>query len=384
MIQLLIGGDTCPIGRNLPLFRQGAARSLCGDLLPVLEQADLSIVNLECPLIRAESPMEKVGPNLGSPVECVKGLEAMGIDVVGLANNHIMDHGAQGLRTTIETLDEHRIARVGAGENIREARTILVREVKGIRIGILAVAEYEFGMANDDTPGANPMDIIDLVRNVGEHGSEFDTLIVLVHGGNEHFPYPRPDLMDTCRFMVEQGASAVICQHSHCTGCLEVYQGAPIVYGQGNFLFDMPSSFPTWNEGCLVQLLVDPRGNCKARMIPFHQAGDAPGARHMTQKEEADWRSAFDERSCHLGDRRMIEEMWRTFCRANRRYYFQALHGRSSFLRRLAARLDIVRMLDSAEERRERLNIIRCESHRAALRTILEVEAAPVRKRKPR
>jgi poly-gamma-glutamate synthesis protein (capsule biosynthesis protein) len=308
----------------------------------------------------------------------------MGIDVVGLANNHIMDHGAQGLRTTIETLDERRIARVGAGENIREARTILVREVKGIRIGILAVAEHEFGIANDDTPGANPMDIIDLVRNVGEHRSEFDTLIVLVHGGNEHLPYPRPDLMDTCRFMVEQGASAVICQHSHCTGCLEVYQGAPIVYGQGNFLFDMPSSFPTWNEGCLVQLLVDPRGNCEARMIPFHQAGDAPGARHMTQKEETDWRSAFDERSRHLGDQRMIEEMWRTFCRTNKRYYFQALHGRSSLLRRLAARLDIVRMLDSAEERRARLNIIRCESHRAALRTILEAEAAPAQKRKPR
>lgn len=384
MIQLIIGGDTCPTGRNLPLFRQGAAGSLCGDLLPVLEQADLSIVNLECPLTRAESPIEKVGPNLGAPVECIKGLKAMGIDVVGLANNHIMDHGAQGLRTTIETLDEHRIARVGAGENMREARKILVREVEGVRIGILAVAEHEFGIATGDTPGANPMDVIDFVRNVGEHGSEFDSLIVLVHGGNEYFPYPRPGLMDTCRFMVEQGASAVICQHSHCIGCLEVYRGAPIVYGQGNFLFDLPSGFSSWNEGCLVQLLVDPRGDCKARMIPFRQAADTPGARHMSRKEEADWRSAFDERSRQLGDRQTIEEMWRTFCHANKRYYLQTLRGRSSFLRRLAARLDIVYMLDSPERRRARLNIIRCESHREALRTILEVEAAPVRKRKPR
>lgn len=384
MIQLLIGGDTCPIGRNLPLFRQGDARALCGDLLPVLEDADLSIVNLECPLIRAESPIEKVGPTLGAPVESVNGLKAMGIDVVGLANNHIMDHGAQGLRTTMEALEGQGIARVGAGENVREARAILVQEVKGVRVGILAVAEHEFGIASEDTPGANPMNIIDLVRNVGEHRSEFDSLVVLVHAGNEHFPYPRPDLIDACRFMVEQGARAVICQHSHCTGCLEVYQGAPIVYGQGNLLFDMPSNFPTWNEGCLVQLLLSPRGDCAARMIPFRQAANAPGARHMTEKEEAEWRTAFDERSRHVGDQRTIEELWRTFCCGNKRYYFRALHGRASLLRRLAARLDITHMLDTAEERRARLNIVRCESHWAALRTILEVEAAPVRKGRPR
>jgi len=93
MINILIGGDTCPIGRNEPLFRKNDAVGLLGDLAPEFETADLSIVNLECPLIRNETPVAKCGPNLGAPVDCANGLKAMGVDVVGLANNHIMDHG---------------------------------------------------------------------------------------------------------------------------------------------------------------------------------------------------------------------------------------------------------------------------------------------------
>ena len=374
-MSILIAGDTCPIGRNQPLFQKGDAHALLGDLLPEFEQADLSIVNLECPLIREESPIEKVGPNLGTPVDRVKGLKAMGIDVVGLANNHIMDHGPQGLRTTIKTLEEHGIAHVGAGENVDEARKFLVQEVNGIRIGILGVAEHEFGIAAKNTPGANPMDVIDIVRNVDKHRSEYDNLIVLVHGGNEHYLYPRPDLMDTCRFYVEQGASAVICQHSHCVGCLETHQGAPIIYGQGNFLFDMPSPYPAWREGCLVQLTMDRAGYCETRLIPFRQADGGPGVRLMSPDEEINWRSAFDERSRLLANPQMVEEKWLAFCRDYKRYYLHGLHGKPSLLRKIAGKLDLLHILDGPEKQRTRLNIIRCESHREALRTILESEA---------
>jgi len=224
-MNILITGDTCPIGRNQGFFQRGNTMSLLNDLRPEFEKADISVVNLECPLIQKEAPIEKCGPNLGAPVDCANGLKAMGIDVVGLANNHIMDHGPQGLWITIKALGEHGIAHVGAGENVDKARKILVREVHGIRIGIFAVAEHEFGIATKNAPGANPLDVIDFVRNINEHRSEFDKLIVLVHGGNEHYQYPRPGLMDICRFYVEQGASAVICQHSHCVGCMETYQG---------------------------------------------------------------------------------------------------------------------------------------------------------------
>lgn len=372
---ILIAGDTCPIGRNESLFQQGDATSLLNDLRPEFESVDLSIVNLECPLIRTESPIKKTGPNLGAPEACVGGLTAMGIDVVGLANNHIMDHGHHGLWTTIEALDKHGVLHVGAGKNLDAARRILVREIDGIRIGILAVAEHEFCIAGNENPGANPLDVIDFVRNVHAHRAEFDKLLVLVHGGNEHYPYPRPGLMDTCRFYVEQGASAVICQHSHCVGCMETHRGAPIIYGQGNFLFDMPSRYPTWHEGCLVQLTLDQTGHCEARVIPLRQADGGPGARRMSEQEEADWRRAFEARSQHLADPQMVEEKWRAFCRDHKREYLHTLHGKPSFLRRLAGKLDLLHILDGPEKQRARLGIIQCESHREAMKTILESEA---------
>ena len=91
MIKIVIGGDVCPVGRNLPLFEKGDARALMNDILGDFAQADLSIVNLECPLIREDSPTDKIGPNLGVAGTCVNGLQAVGVDVVGLANNHIID-----------------------------------------------------------------------------------------------------------------------------------------------------------------------------------------------------------------------------------------------------------------------------------------------------
>jgi len=193
-IKILIGGDTCPIGRNQSLFESGDAHALLNDLMPEFEQADLSIVNLECPLIREESPIEKVGPNLGVPEACVKGLKEMGIDIVGLANNHIMDHGAEGLRNTISVCRDARLGTVGAGENLSEAADIFIQNTNGIRIGVMALAEHEFSIATKNTPGANPLDLIEYVRSVRRHQDEYDYLIVLLHGGKEHYPYPSPVL----------------------------------------------------------------------------------------------------------------------------------------------------------------------------------------------
>ena len=373
--RILIAGDTCPIGRNLPLFQEGDAHSLCGDLLPLFESADLSIVNLECPLIRMESPVEKIGPNLGAPEACVKGLKAMGIDVVGLANNHIMDHGPQGLRTTIKALEEHGIAHVGAGENVKEARKILIREVNGMRIGFLAVAEHEFGIAAKNTPGANPLDVIDFVRNIREHRSDFDFLIVLLHGGNQFYPYPRPSLQETCRFLVEQGTNIVVCQQSHFPGCTESYRDGHIVYGQGDFLFDETKFLSDWKKGILVRVEIEDNGEFQTSMIPFFQLRDTGGVRRMSGEEETEFIENFERRSREILVERAVEEKWMDFCQEQKRYYLNTLHGKCSLLRRIAGKMNMLHYLDSKLVQRMRLNLIRCESHRDALIELLEHES---------
>src|SRR5215472_6735284 len=192
MATILIGADICPIEGNKPFFVRGYAESLFHDLLPEFEHADLVMANLECPLIERPSPISKTGPNFGEPPECINGIRAAGIDVLCLANNHVLDHGPAGLENTLEVCRKAGIATVGAGTSLAEARKILVRLVGSIRVGILALAEHEFSIARNGSHGANPLDLIGFVRDVRNHRNEFDYLIVLLHGGDEFYvPSPR-------------------------------------------------------------------------------------------------------------------------------------------------------------------------------------------------
>src|SRR4051794_41095304 len=121
MVNILIGADLCPIGGNLSSFKAGDAKALFNDLLEEFETADLFIANLECPLIEQPAPILKTGPVFGEASACINGIKQAGIDVLGLANNHIMDHGATGLQNTMEVCRKAGIATVGAAENLASA-----------------------------------------------------------------------------------------------------------------------------------------------------------------------------------------------------------------------------------------------------------------------
>ena len=170
-------------------------------------------------------------------------------------------------------LPSAKIETVGAGRNLSKARRIFIKTIKGIRLGILGIAETEFSIATENSYGANPLDLIDVVRNIASNREYFEHLIILFHGGNEGYPYPSPRLQNTCRFFIEQGALAVICQHSHCAGCYEKYRDGYIVYGQGNLIFDYPPARNDrkWTEGFLVLLKISKR-NSEMELIPFIQS----------------------------------------------------------------------------------------------------------------
>ena len=238
-------------------FEEGDARSLFNDLLGEFEQADLAVANLECPLIEKQTPILKTGPNFGEAPACINGIKQAGIDILCLANNHMLDHGPEGLKSTLDTCDRAGIATVGAGENLAAARRILVKELKGIRVGMLAVAEQEFSIARKDSPGANPLDVIDFVRNLREHQNSFDYLIVLLHGADE-FHVPTPRIKEICHFMIEMGANSVIVQHPHVLGGYEEYRGGHIVYGQGALVMDeaVYRDLKSFHEGFLVKLRI--------------------------------------------------------------------------------------------------------------------------------
>jgi len=98
-MKILIGGNVAPIGRNERYFIDGDIEKLFNDLATEFKEGDLSVINLECSLIDESMPILKSGPVFGAKSACIN---AIGIDVVSLANNHIMDHGPAGLKNTLE------------------------------------------------------------------------------------------------------------------------------------------------------------------------------------------------------------------------------------------------------------------------------------------
>ena len=369
---ILIGGDLCPIGVNTHLFSSGDADGLFDDLLPHLNDADLVIAGLECPLVNKPTPISKTGPVFGEDSACINVIRAAGIDVLNLANNHILDHGAEGLENTLAVCAKAGVSTVGAGPNLATARHILVKTVNAIRVGVLAMAEHEFSIATAGTPGANPFDLMDYVRNVGRNRDSFDYLIVLLHGGAEFLTAPSPRLKDTCHFLVEMGANAVIVQHPHSFGGYETYRGGHIVYGQGALVMDetIYRDLKSFHEGVLVALSIAQDGTSSMNLIPFVQSDPAAGARLMEARRAEAFLRDLAAKSEAILDDAFVREEWRRFCEANKHAYLSVLLGHNRLFRRANRDGRLARLLYNQRRLLGTRNVVCCETHREALETI--------------
>ena len=371
MVNVIIGGDVCPIGKNLSYFKLGDANSIFNDLLFEIEDADLSIVNLECPLIEDDTPIVKTGPVLGVDSDCISGLKQAKIDVVNLSNNHIMDHGSKGLINTLKTCARAEILTVGAGKNIAEARRIVIKKVGKMGVGILAVAEHEFSIAGETSWGANPLDLADYVRNIKDNTDNVDFLIVLFHGGNENYPYPSPRLKDISRFMVEMGANAVIVQHTHCPGCYEKYKGSFIVYRQGNLIFDIENMDKTFYEGFLVKLSIADDLTSIMDIIPYLQSVNKVGARRLNKEADRCFQKSLSERCVAIRDDSFVLAEWLKFCEGKKEQYLNRIFGHNRIIRKLINSKRFVKLFYSKESINKLQNTIFCEAHREVLEVIL-------------
>ena len=271
-MKIIIGADLVPTEENYEIFKSGDAEKLVGKRIKsILEKADYRIFNNELALTDKKAPIKKAGPNIGAPTACVKGYKALGVDLLGVANNHILDHGYDGFISTLNALDKANIAHVGAGLTKEDADKPYFFEKENKKIGIYACCEHEFSWVEDYGFGANGFDALYTPDRIAEIKKQCDYLIVLYHGGKEHYEYPSPYLRKVCRKIAEKGADLILCQHTHCVGTEEDYAGAKIIYGQGNFIFAKHlTDKPTWGKGFLVCAEITDKG-VKYDYIPYHK-----------------------------------------------------------------------------------------------------------------
>jgi Bacterial capsule synthesis protein PGA_cap len=314
-MSVLIGGDVYLHGAQLANVEQGKTREIIADVILEIENSDFSIVNLEASLTELTEPILKSGPAIKMPPSAVKFLTDAGIDAVTLANNHTGDYTPQGLLDTLETLDRNKIKHVGAGKNLNRATMPLKWETNGISMAIISIAENEFGVAEDAIPGMAPFDIIENLKLIKKTSMEVDVLIVIAHGGTENYPIPRPELTKFYRAFADAGATAVVAHHPHCTQGMEIYNGVPIVYSLGNFVF--PSRNPDkliptsmWHFGYMVKIEFSAKRACKLKIIPYSQFADGQNWYTLKGERFEHFLSYFSELSEIITDNHKVKRFF--------------------------------------------------------------------------
>lgn len=255
-MKVLIAGDYYPSGRVKRIIESKDYASVFNDIIPIVKSSDYSIVNYESPVLLGNyAPIKKCGPNLSSTKNAVEAIKYAGFKMVTLANNHILDFGPEALRDTVKTCNEYEIDTVGVGNDLSEASKIFYKKINNKILAIINCCEHEFSIATANSAGANPLNPIQQYYKIKEAKENADYVLVIVHGGHEHFQLPSPRMVETYRFFVDAGADAVVNHHQHCFSGYEYYNGKPIFYGLGNFCFDYGlKARSSWFEGYLIQL----------------------------------------------------------------------------------------------------------------------------------
>ena len=319
-MKLLICGDLSVTKESRAHFEKRDVKAAFGDVVNLFKSADHAIVNLECALTDSENRIKKCGPNLKGPKTTADTMKMAGVTECTLSNNHIFDFGKEGFWDTIKELDRCKIAHTGWGENYEDSRKNMTFDQDGIRVTLVNVCEHEYSYATDNRVGARPFDEFETMQDIRQAKKDADYVIVVYHGGKELCQYPSPRLMKACHEMARCGADAVFCQHSHCIGTYEYFEGAHLLYGQGNFHFVDNKEYDGWNDGLTVALDITKEG-IKIAFEPV--IGENGGIRLATDSEKKDILDAMNARNKTIEDGTW-KDHWHDFCISMMEKYLKA------------------------------------------------------------
>ena len=364
-INIILTGDFCPIGRIEKLCLNNEFEKIYGNALPILKDKDLSIINLECPLTNTLNPIKKTGPNLIADPKCVKGIKLGGFDIVALANNHILDQDKKGLRDTLQICKESGLKTVGAGENLATAMRPLYVTIKDKKIAILNFAEHEFSIATPKNGGAAPLNPIKNYHQIMEAKDASDIVIVIIHGGSEHYPLPSPRMVETYRFFANLGVTAIIGHHTHCSSGFEIYNGVPIFYSLGNFIFDWKDiKFKSWYKGYFIKLTIANNKVTNVALTPYYQCKNNPGLQLMDEDESTEFLEKIEEYSNIIQDSDLLGNKWFSFCESQKVNYLSILLSLNIVQRKLLKRNLLPEFFLKKKRLIRLLNLVRCQAHR--------------------
>lgn len=280
--------DTWPNMKLLAERHEGIESAFSEDLVAEMKNSDIFMINNECTYTVGGDPLEGKAYTFKARPECATYLRELGVDIVSLANNHVYDYGAEGLLSTIDTLNQLKMPFVGAGNNIDEASKIVYFIINGKKIAFTSATQVERSMnytkeATSTTPGVlktlNPEKYAKVIE---EADKKADYVIAFVHWGTEDSEWMGADQRRLAMRFIEEGADVVVGGHTHCLQGIEYFNRVPIIYSLGNYWFDWNTEIS--KHTMLFQIKISDDTGVTYRMIPCEYENGV--TRMLTYKEE--------------------------------------------------------------------------------------------------
>jgi Bacterial capsule synthesis protein PGA_cap len=254
-VTIAFGGDVHFEGILRPQLDANPAGVLA-PVAPLLSSADLAIVNLETAITDRGTPADKQY-TFRAPATAFTALASAGVDVAGMANNHGLDYGPDGLADTLAASAITHFPVIGIGRDADDAYAPYRAVVRGQRIAIINATQVLddnliTAWTATETHGglASAKDVPRLVAAVKAARATSDTVVVFLHWGVEQHTCPSADQEALAQTLVAAGADVVVGGHAHRLEGGGRLGDAFVDYGMGNFVF-YTSSGPATESGVL-------------------------------------------------------------------------------------------------------------------------------------
>lgn len=249
-LSLIAVGDIMLGGRARKVLAEHGDDYPFQAVLPLLSRAPIVLGNLEGPLAREAKKQDRNHSYRVHPKSATSLVRA-GINVVTLANNHILDCGRAGVLETLDALTRTGVASVGAGTNKEKAHSPAILGAGALRVGFLGYYWNRRTAASEKLPGSAMDSFEELRADISGLRNEVDRIVVTFHWGVPYVREPSTADRAKARFAIDCGADVVIAHHPHIIQPFEVYRGCPIFFSIGNFVFGSGNS---QGEGLIVGL----------------------------------------------------------------------------------------------------------------------------------
>lgn len=202
-----------------------------------LRQADITLINLESPLVK-DCPVTQEGMIFCGNQQFIEGLKFAGVDVVNLANNHSLNYDIEGLNQTTDLLNSNGILVTGVLNNNLILKPSFAEASAGKQSNNLKVGFLGWNLLES-------FDDQEILEKIKESKAQVDLLIVSLHWGTEYTSFPAEWEKVLARAMIDNGADLIVGNHPHWIQPIEIYKNKLIIYAHGNFIFDQEWSRET-------------------------------------------------------------------------------------------------------------------------------------------